>query len=76
MADETFKGEEYSGHAATPHPEHHLAWNHALDDAVAQAAKKMSPGEHKSFRIELVVDVVRTNPGWIDGYKVNLKGNA
>ena len=78
MADEVFYNEDddtifAGGRAAPPGADHHIAWNHALDHAVAQAAEKMSPGEKRSFEVEFIVDVIRTNPGWIDGYKVNLK---
>lgn len=66
--------ERFVGTAGRIAPPHHVGFNEALEAAVALAAKdpEWRAGEMRSFSVDMVVDVVKTNPGWIGGYRVTL----
>jgi len=66
---------QFEGKADRLAPAHHAGFDKALEEAVARAADDpdWAPGETRSFSVGLVVDVVKTNPGWIGGYIVTLR---
>jgi hypothetical protein len=65
---------QFLGRADRLSAPHHIGFNQALDEAVASAADDPDwrVGETRAFSIGLVVEVVKTNPGWIGGYKMIL----
>ena len=66
---------QFLGRAARLSPPHHIAFDEALEQAVARAAEDPDwpVGETRAFSLGLVVEVVKTNPGWIGGYRMILK---
>ena len=56
-------------------PPHHIGFDRALEDAVAQAVAEAGwePGEKRRFEVTLEVEIVKTNPGWVGGYIVGLR---
>ena len=62
------------GKAGRIAPPHHQGFDEALEAAVARAAddSSWSPGETRTFTVELSVEIVKTNPGWLGGYSVKL----
>ena len=72
---DSYERQEFEGRSDRIPPPHHLAFDRALDKAVAQAAAEYSDwpvGETRAFSIGVVVEIVKTNPGWIGGYKMTL----
>ena len=61
---------QIEGKAGPVSPPHHEGFDKALEEAVARAAEdpSWSPGETRTFSLELSVEIAKTNPGWIGGY--------
>jgi hypothetical protein len=55
-------------------PAHHVGFDKALEEAVALAAddSNWEPGQVRTYSVELSIEVVKTNPGWIGSYKATL----
>jgi hypothetical protein len=72
---ESEEWQSFEGRSDRITPPHHLGFDRALDKAVAQAAADYPDwpvGETREFSIGVVVEIVKTNPGWIGGYKMTL----
>lgn len=65
----------YEGSSDRVPPPHHVGFNRALEEAVAQAAAEdpdWQAGETRSFSVNLSVEIVKTNPGWVGSYVIGL----
>jgi hypothetical protein len=58
--------------AAEQAPPHHEHWDVAMHRAVQEAAGRMEVGESRTFAVSFAIEVVKTNPGWINRYVVKL----
>ncbi len=72
---ESEERQSFEGRSERITPPHHLGFDKALDEAVARAAAEYPDwpvGETRAFSIGVVVEIVKTNPGWIGGYSMKL----
>ncbi|HZO49317.1 MAG TPA: hypothetical protein VFB26_04145 [Gaiellaceae bacterium] len=55
-------------------PPHHRYWDEALQDAVNRVAadREIAPNEPHTYEVRFAVEVIKTNPGWINRYIVEL----
>jgi hypothetical protein len=54
-------------------PPHHRFWDEALQRAVEDAAKQLNQGDSAWYSVKFVVEIVKTNPGWVDKHTVVLE---
>lgn len=52
-------------------PFHHKKWDEALQRALDDATHDWNVGDKGEFTLTYRVRVTKTNPGWVDGYKVD-----
>ena len=60
---------KYIGPEAPPHSK---KWDEAMQRAVEEKTKDWNTGQTGEFTVTFKVQVRKVNPGWIDGYKVEL----
>jgi hypothetical protein len=47
---------------------------HYVNEAIDGAVNEVTDPDEGPFEVQLLVHVSHTSPGWVDGYKVILKG--
>jgi hypothetical protein len=62
---------EHSASETTP--PHHRFWDEALQRAVQDAAQELEHGGSGWYSVKFVVEIVKTNPGWVNKYAVVLE---
>jgi hypothetical protein len=55
-------------------PPHHEKWAEALEKALQGLTDGWEQGQTGEFTLTRQVRVSKQNPGWVDGYKINLGG--
>ena len=53
-------------------PPHHKKWAEALDKALQDVTAGWKVGDEGEFTLSRRVRVSKHNPGWVDGYKIDL----
>jgi hypothetical protein len=54
-------------------PPHHEKWAEALEKALSDVTAGWSEGQTGEFTLRRRVRVSKHNPGWVDGYKIDLE---